>query len=139
MTYGKKRNSRVRTVQHRERQSRRAEQVVRSRWNRVHVWTIEQTGRCNGQRIPLAVLLEGRLTLRCDRVADRSIRVQLVMIASAFAPARAVVCFFKIGDGTFHDPLDDPDSRSDGSVKSVEVVTSDIIDPPRLDSRGNQR
>ena len=46
--------------------------------------------------------------MRDDRVAKRSIRVQLVMIASSHAPARGVASFLEIGDDALHGPLGDP-------------------------------
>jgi hypothetical protein len=46
-------------------------------------------------------------------VAERSIRVQLVMIAAALAFAREVACRFEIGDDALYCPLGNPNSLCD--------------------------
>ncbi len=51
--------------------------------------------------------------MRGYRVAERSIRVQLVIIAAALALVREVASFFEIGDDALHGPLGDPNSGCD--------------------------
>jgi len=60
--------------------------------------------------------------VRDNRVAERSIRVQLVMIAAALALAREVASFFEIGDDALHGPLGDPDSGCDFTQSNLRLL-----------------
>jgi hypothetical protein len=60
--------------------------------------------------------------VRGYRVAERSIRVQLVMIAAALALAREVASFFEIGDDTLHGSLGDPDSGCDFTQPNLRLL-----------------
>ena len=60
--------------------------------------------------------------MRDYRVAERSIRVQLVMIAAALALAREVASFFEIGDDALHSPLGDPDSDCDFTQSNLRLL-----------------
>ena len=62
------------------------------------------------------------VAVRGYRVAERSIRVQLVMIAAALALAREVACFFEIGDDALHGPLGDPDSGCDFTQSNLRLL-----------------
>jgi hypothetical protein len=53
------------------------------------------------------------VAVRGYRLAERSIRMQLVKIAAALAPAREVASFFEIGHDALHGPLGDPNSGCD--------------------------
>ena len=61
------------------------------------------------------------LAVRDYRVAERLIRVQLVMIA-ALALAREVSCFLEIGDNALHGPLGDPDSGCDFTQSNLRLL-----------------
>ncbi len=60
--------------------------------------------------------------MRGYRVAERSIRVQLVMIAAALALAREVASFVEIGDDALHGPLGDPDSGCDFTQSNLRLL-----------------
>ncbi len=55
-------------------------------------------------------------------VAERSIRVPLVMIAAALALAREVTSFFVIGDDALDGPLGDPDSGCDFTQSDLRLL-----------------
>lgn len=62
------------------------------------------------------------VAVRGYRVAERSIRVQLVTIAAALALAREVTCFFEIGDDALHGPLGDPNSGCDFTQSNLRLL-----------------
>jgi len=62
------------------------------------------------------------VAVRGYRVAERSIRVQLVLIAAALALVREVASFFEIGDDVLHGPLGDPDSDCDFAQPNARLL-----------------
>ncbi len=57
-----------------------------------------------------------------DRVAERSIRVHLVIIAAALALVREVASFFEIGDDALHGPFGNPDSGCDFTQSNLRLL-----------------
>jgi hypothetical protein len=62
------------------------------------------------------------LAMRGDRVAERSICVQFVMIVAARALARNVACFFEIGDDALHGALSEPNPGCDLTESNLQLL-----------------
>jgi hypothetical protein len=56
------------------------------------------------------------------RMAERSIRVQFVMISAALALAREVASFFQIGDDALHGPFGDPNPGCDFTQSNLRLL-----------------